>query len=508
MTASITAPRLKTSPRDNGSRPVAVAAGLMLCALQSAACEPASAQSPVADRFGAVDRYVENVMREDRVPGAAVVIVHNDSVIHVQGYGADGHGRPVTPATAFVLGSMSKSFTALAIMQLVEQGRVELDAPVRRYIPWFRVNDVRASSVITVRHALNHTTGIPTRAPRASGNSISLVDHVRALRPVEPASPPGSSHEYASPNYLILGAIVEAVTGGTYAEYVRQFIFSPLRMTTSFTRQDLAIGSGMARGHRYWFGYPLPVTLPYDSDRMPTAAIISSAADLGHFLVAQLNDGQFGETSLLSPAMTRAMQTEGAIAEGFTYTAGWRVSSIGGAKAIHHGGIVPNFRGKMVMLPEQGWGVAVLTNVSSSLPLPLVPTSHRMADEIAAYLAGKPLVASPSRHRAMHMALLIAAGLIVFLQLRGLWKLHRANGLVPPTQQPSSAATVRSIAFEVAWIAFALAVLPNLLGITWRELFRASPDMAWWLTITLLLSAVTVVVRVRHLMFRRLPVAG
>ncbi len=107
--------------------------------------------------LAAIDQYVEVEMQRDRVPGVALAIVHNNQIVSLRGYGTDGNGRPVTPATGFLLGSMSKSFTALAVMQLVERGQIRLDSPAITYLPWFHTADANASAQISVRHLLNHT---------------------------------------------------------------------------------------------------------------------------------------------------------------------------------------------------------------------------------------------------------------------------------------------------------------------------------------------------------------
>jgi len=454
----------------------------------------ARAQTRDSVRFAIIDAYVAAALEADRVPGAAWAIVHDDSIVHVRGVGTAAKGQAITGDTPFLIGSMSKTFTALAIMQLVEQGRVELDAPVQRYLSWFRVADAAASRAITVRHLLLHTSGIPTAADRATGEDRSLAGHVRALHGVSLSDSPGNAHRYASPNYLVLGAIFESVTGVPYATQVKRAILTPLGMTHSFTDQSAAIADGMAQGHRYWFGFPVAATLPHESDRLPTAALISSAADLARFLIAQRAGVPRAGGGVLSPAGLSAMQTGGVTADGFAYGFGWRVSRLNGVRAVHHGGIVPNFRGKMVMLPDSGWGVVVLTNASSSLPLPLAPTSHRIADAVAGYLVGAPLDDGLSRFRVFHWALLAGTLLILLSQLRGLWRLLGRNAL---TQARGSLR--RSIVLEVGWVLFAVLWLPQVAGITWAEMFRGSPDLAWWLVVTLVLSAATVVARGRRL---------
>jgi len=121
----------------------------------------AGASSESAPDFAAIDHYVQKEMKQTRMPGVALGVVKADEIVHLKGFGkADSSGRAVRPQTPFIIGSLSKSFTALAIMQLVEAGKLELDAPVQRYLPWFRVADEEASARITVRELLNHTSGL------------------------------------------------------------------------------------------------------------------------------------------------------------------------------------------------------------------------------------------------------------------------------------------------------------------------------------------------------------
>lgn len=198
----------------------------------------------------------------------------------------------------------------------------------------------------------------------------------------------------------MLGAIVEAVSRRSYASYVQASIFAPLSMRDSHVDQTIALDreqSGrLSSGHVYVFGFPVARTLPHEGDRLPTAALISSAADMGRFLVAQLRTDS---SDVLSAAGFAQMHAGGAPSNGFSYAFGWRDGTIAGERAVHHGGIVPHFRGKIVMLPDRRLGVVVLTNVSSAIPWPIAPTSHVMADEIAAALMGVTLPVPSDTHR-------------------------------------------------------------------------------------------------------------
>ncbi len=446
------------------------------------------AQATTTPDLAAIDAYVAEYMRNDQVPGVAVAIVHQNAVVYSRGFGDDGYGRPVTPDTSFILGSMSKSFTALAVMQLAEQGAIALDAPARQYLPWFAVADPEASERITVRHLLNHTSGIPARAPRASVPDATMDDQVRALAGVTLNHAPGEAHEYASPNYLVLGAIIEQVSGQPFDAYVTQHIFAPLKMQHSFTSQETAIANGMAQGHRYWFGFPVAATLSYEADRMPTAALISSGNDMARYLLAHLNGGTVDGQQVVSPAGMAELHRPNAPGDGFSYAMGWRVGPVEGVPAVHHGGIVPHFRGKMVLLPDQQWGVVVLTNASTSFPLPIVPTSHRLADGIAAYLAGQALPSPGYSQTVLYVAIAIGMLLIVFNQLRDLvllrqWRAKRAT-------RPAARVWLE-IATELIIPILMVLLLPGLLALPWNEIWRATPDMATWLWLSVCLSALS-----------------
>lgn len=435
--------------------------------------------------WAAIDQYVEAMMRADRVPGAAVAIVKNDSIVHLKGFGVAGpDGQPVTPQTPFLLGSMSKSFTALAIMQLVEAGKLDLDAPVLHYLPWFRVADPSATARITLRHLLHHTSGIPTKAPRAEGVPLTLEAHVRALQTVQLQHEPGTSHEYASPNYQVLGAIIEAVTQQSFGDYIQQHVFTPLNMHQSYVSYPDAQTQGLSQGHQLWFGYPIAADLPYEVDRQPTASLIASVEDLARYEIAQLNGGQGESARVLSADGVRQLHHPVAPGEDYTYAMGWRVGTIHGVNAVHHGGVLPNYRGKMVLLPDTGWGVVVLTNVSSFVGR---PTSHDLADGIATMLVGG--AAAPSTLSLSRLYLLLTIGLLLITAnqvkdglLIGRW--HARARLHLGTRATYIRHIVVPIALELAIPIVLVVGLPYVLGFSLRTFFQQIPDLSSWLALT------------------------
>jgi CubicO group peptidase (beta-lactamase class C family) len=204
--------------------------------------------------YDAIDACIEGQMRRLKVPGVSLAIIEGDQIVRLRGFGyGDGRSRSggevPTPQTSFSIGSPTKSFTALAVMQLVEAGRVELDAPVQRYLPWFRVADPQASAQMTVRHLLNQTSGLPeSSAERALADFDDRPDaterQARGLASVKLTHPVGSACEYCDMNYNLLGLIIEAASGKSYADYIKEYIFAPLDMNLTGHSQTGRPGDG------------------------------------------------------------------------------------------------------------------------------------------------------------------------------------------------------------------------------------------------------------------------
>jgi CubicO group peptidase (beta-lactamase class C family) len=336
---------------------------------------PAAAKPSADDStYDAIDAYIEKHMQRLNVPGLSLALVDGGEIVHVRGFGrACPDGAAPSPQTPFFIGSTTKSFTALAVMQLVEAGQVELDAPVQRYLTWFRVADPQASAQITVRHLLNQTSGIPL-APAWQ----ALVDfddgpdaaerQARALTTLELSHAPGAAFEYSNVNFNLLGLVIEAASGEIYADYVQRHIFDPLGMLHSYTSKAAAQQNGLAVGHQTWFGVPVAVPdLPVPTGSLPSGQLISSAEDMGHYLIAQLNGGRYGGAQILSSEGIAELHrpaveaSSAGVAMGH-YAMGWYVDEHNGMPVVHHTGMVPDFYTYMALLPEQNKGVVMLVN--------------------------------------------------------------------------------------------------------------------------------------------------
>jgi len=352
--------------------------------------------------FKAIDQYITTKMRMAHIPGLAVAIVNKDEVVYLRGYGrADPSGRQVTPKTPFMIGSISKPFTALAVMQLAESAKISLDAPVQQYLPWFSLKDPTQSAKITVRQLLTMTSGIPQQPTLVTwtwpDTDLAIERHVRYLVNVKADGPAGRSFQYSNSNYVVLGAIIQAVSGLPYEEYVRRNIFVPLDMEHSYASQDEAMKNGMAMGHRWWFGFPVAVRLPFNRSNLPAGFLISSAEDMAHFLISQMNEGHYRNVSVLSPDGIARMHT---FPFPNAYGLGWESVQVNGRTIINHDGGTANFQASIFFDAKERVGVFIAANVVNALDTfsspsgasPLDgPTVRAMAESILCMFLNEPL---------------------------------------------------------------------------------------------------------------------
>lgn len=364
-----------------------------------------------------IDAYIHSRMQVAGIPGLALGIVYRDQIVYLKGYGIAGpDGRAVTPQTPFILGSTTKSFTALAVMQLVEAGRIDLDAPVTRYLPWFRTADAAASAQITVRNLLNQNSGLPTYAGREGlldndQSSMALENGVRDLSGVQLNQPAGQHYEYANENYNILGLIVQVVSGKSYEEYVRSAIFAPLQMSHSATALSDPAALDIAIGYRSWLFWPVAFDAPYPRSMTPSGFLISSVEDMAHYLTAQLNGGTYDNNQLLSPHGITSLHTPGsAISPSSSYGMGWVIQGTPGSTEIWHNGDVSNFHSNLLLLPEQHIGIVILINLggfftSAALNAPI--------DGVASILLGNGLTAHTDPPLTVIPQVILLAALLI-----------------------------------------------------------------------------------------------
>jgi NADH dehydrogenase FAD-containing subunit/CubicO group peptidase (beta-lactamase class C family) len=467
--------------------------GPLLLVAMLAPCA-AHAQGDDTRELHRIDEYITRIMRSARIPGVAVGIVRGDRVVYLRGFGrADPSGRPVTPQTPFLIGSVTKSFTALAILQLVERGQVELDAPVRRYIPWFRVGDPTTSSRITVRQLLMMTSGLPQVYETqlwTDRDDGALERTVRLLATKHLTGKPGSTFGYSNANYETLGLIVAAASGESYEDYIKRHVFAPLDMRNSFVSQEDALGRGMASGYRWWFGVPVAVTLPYKRAELPAGYVIASTEDMTHYLIAEMNGGRYGDASVLSPS-GMAMR-HAAPGGGNAYGLGWEFGRVGGRTLINHDGGTANFQSSLFIDPAARVGVYVAANAINALdafasPHGLSPldgqTTRAMAQTVLSLATNQPLPQAGIGHRRLTLifdaliALLSAALAMSLVRIRRRHRRMARQGIAsrPELWSRISIAVVFNLALPILLLYLSFAVP------AWRAFALFEPDLEYWL---------------------------
>jgi CubicO group peptidase (beta-lactamase class C family) len=455
--------------------------------------KPDSAKlAPKDPSYEAIDASIAGQMRRLNIPGVSLAIVEGNQIVHTRGFGrARPGGEAPAPQTPFFIGSLTKSFTALAIMQLVEAGKVALDAPVQRYLPWFRVADTQASAQMTVRHLLNQTSGLPLLPSEAAlayfdDRPDAAERQARALSTLKLTRPVGSKFGYCNTNYNLLGLIVEAASGESYADYIQQHIFDPLEMRHSHMSKAAAQRDGLAMGHRYWFGHPVPtpnLSIPVSS--LASGQLISSAEDMAHYLIAYLNGGCYcgrrGGAQILSGAGIQKL-TRG-VAEwkemGFLighYGMGWVTQEYGQTRIISHSGTVPDYGAFMALIPEQRKGIVLLYNVNHAM---MKMTLDDVGLSAARQLAGESqspswLRTAPWVMRALLLIpLLQIAGILATLRLLHGWRADPA--LRPTGRRVWSRHILLPLIPNLLVASSLIPVLSKMRG--WVTLFM--PDFSW-----------------------------
>lgn len=335
-------------------------------ALTTSALSGLHATLPSSVQDASIDDVIDREMPASGAPGLAYAVTDDGRITTsgARGVAKMGKDTPVTPDTPFTIGSISKSFTALAIMQLVESGNIDLDTELAHYLDDF---SGRPSGSITIRQLLSHTSGFSTLQGNAShtdstGGSEELAHAVKQLATVTPAHAPNERWEYSNANYQILGRLIEVVSGSDYQTYVATHILEPLRMNHSFVA-DGDIHDSMATAHVPWFGAKLPLpTTRTDRLTAPQGGVIASADDLAVYLRMMMN----GEDDVLS-AEGKALMMSPASETSPYYGLGWKLDP--GTGAVWHDGASPGVETLATMIPSDKKAVVVLVNGGSGMGL-------------------------------------------------------------------------------------------------------------------------------------------
>jgi CubicO group peptidase (beta-lactamase class C family) len=358
--------------------------------LRATGSSAAPAPRRAADLPAGFDAYVSQVMKAFEVPGLSLAVVKDGAVVLARGYGVRtlGETAPADEATLFGIASNTKVFTAVALALLVEEGRIEWDAPVIRYLPGFQMWDPWVTRELTVRDLLVHRSGLGLGAGDLLWWPPSTYDRAeiaRRLRYLKPATSFRSAYAYDNVLYLVAGQVIEAVSGRTWEDFVTTRILQPVGMDGSnVSHSGAARGGNTASPHARVDGVVRPVR-PFTSDNTnPAGGINSNATDMARWLQVRLARGRLADGSRLysekaaqaleaivtpipipDPPNDAPKELDALRPQFLGYGLGLGIADYRGHKTVRHSGGLPGYVSHVLCVPDIGLGVAVLTNQES-----------------------------------------------------------------------------------------------------------------------------------------------
>jgi CubicO group peptidase (beta-lactamase class C family) len=336
-------------------------------ALLAALAGPLSAADEISARIDALFAKPAGA----KLPGAAVLVLRDGAIVHSKAYGLASveQGLSITPRTRFRLASVSKSFTALLVLQLVEQGRLRLDDPLEKYVP-----GVVGGDVMTIHHLLSHTAGMP--------DFMSFDEAARLPREYRP----GERLNYSSVGYMALGRVIEKVTGKTYESVLREAILDPLGMRDTGGGWRGLAPEGRATGYLFDPATEKVVLADTTDADLPSGGLYSTAEDMTRW-VKGLLDGRIVSPATLEKAWTPVALNDGRRG---AYGYGFMLIPYRGVREIAHGGDISGFNTYVAIYPTEKLAVIVLSNVGMRPPGP-VPDGGTIAHDVADLLIGDRL---------------------------------------------------------------------------------------------------------------------
>ncbi len=354
----------------------------LLCCLGCLLNTAYAQKKPVADkRFAGLDTLIPGLLRDLHAAGCAVAIVDKDKVVYSKGFGFKDYESktPVTENTLFAVGSTTKAFTAALLGQLMQDGKLDLDKPAKKYLPDLAFHNEYLTEHVTIRDMMTHRTGLPRHDYAWYGSSSPRDSLFYRIRFLEPSTELRASWQYNNFMYMAQGVIAEKLTGSRWEDLVRAKIFAPLNMTTANFSIDT-----MTRSADYALGYYEDKDTIKKLDFMPLDAmgpagsINASVKEMANWVTTWINGGKFNGKEVIpasyhSQAISAQMSMGGGapskeVPDVFfsSYGLGWMLSSYRGHFLVEHGGNIDGFSANVGFFPADSIGIVVLTNQNNS----------------------------------------------------------------------------------------------------------------------------------------------
>lgn len=319
--------------------------------------------------------YMEQQMNIWKVPGAAVAIIKDQEIIMADGYGYRNTeaGLKATPDTLFAIGSCTKAFTALAAGQLVDEGKLDLDAPVKTYMPHFKMYDAFATERITMRDMLCHRSGLPRHDVIWYNSELTREEIIERLAYLEPNQDFRTKWQYQNIMYMVAGYLVGKLAGSSWEERVQERIFAPLHMTSScFSIEDMQLRADYALPYMEKDGKVQQTAFRNIDVIGPSGSINSNIIDMANWVMLHLNRGMFDGKQIVTEGRLDDMHTPHIPCKPSlwgkrelpmnSYGLGWWIEPYRGHQLIHHSGDIDGFTSMVSFLPHDNIGIVILTN--------------------------------------------------------------------------------------------------------------------------------------------------
>lgn len=325
------------------------------------------------------DSFVESTMKDWNVPALGIAIVKDGEILLTKGYGyADiDNKRKADAKTLFGIGSSSKAFTAASIMQLVDEKKLDLDKPVRTYLPDFKLFDEYTTNHITTRDLLSHQSGLPRHDLAWYGSDASRKTLYNRLQHLEPTAELRQTWQYQNLMYMTAGYLAGQIEDETWEENIQRKLLAPLGMSaTNFSVEKMQKNANHALPYKVTAGEPHPIPFRNLDAIAPAGAINSNAEDMAKWLQLLLNEGNFDGQQVISAASMKQlyqpqMTMPGSIGDDDifynSYGLGWMINSYRGRLRVEHGGNIDGFTASVCFMPRHGIGVVVLANMNGTM---------------------------------------------------------------------------------------------------------------------------------------------
>lgn len=325
------------------------------------------------DRLEKIDSYIKQAMNEWKMPGFAVAIVKNDSVIFSKGYGVRNieKNEPVDENTNFMIASCSKAFTTASIARLVDQGKLKWDDPVIKYLPYFHMFDPWVTKEMTIRDLVTHRSGLATFSGDILwlGSTYDKDEVIHRSQYLKPTTSFRSRYGYQNIMFSVAGEVIKAVSDTNWHSYVKHNFFEPLGMERSNTSiKEMKEKGNNAWPHRTKDGNVVPHSDYYSIETVaPAGAINSNVIDMAQWIRLQLNKGKYGDIRIFSERQSNEMWSNNMFLGNSNYGLGWFIAYNNGKRVLNHGGGMPGMISDVTIIAEEKFGMVILSNYETGM---------------------------------------------------------------------------------------------------------------------------------------------